>query len=92
MDSVESLSADELEVEIAKTRLLIAAERAAPGRLLRQEVKASPLGAVATAALAGTVLAVLGSGRRGGRPSFGNSLSGLLGPLLAGFAMTSEDD
>jgi len=91
MDSTESLSADELELEIAKTRLRIAAERAAPGRLLRQEVRASPLGAVATAALAGTVLAALSKAGRGGQGSLVDSLGGLLGPLLAGFAATTRE-
>lgn len=81
MDRHANRSQDELELEIAKTRLRIAAERADPGRLLRQEVRASPLGSVATAAAGGLLLALLSRRERQGSQRGG--LLDLLVPILS---------
>ncbi|HZJ08354.1 MAG TPA: hypothetical protein VFD39_01540 [Trueperaceae bacterium] len=89
MDSTEHVPAERLELEIAKARLRLAAERAEPTRLIREGVQASPFAAVATASVAGAVLAALrGKGRSG---SFGSRLVQLLGPIVAGIAAGSRE-
>lgn len=89
MDSTEHVSSERLELEIAKARLRLAAERAEPTRLIKQGVQASPFVAVATASVAGAVLAMLrGKGRKG---TFGSRLVQALTPIVAGIVAGSRD-
>ncbi len=55
----------DLAVEVAKLKLRVAAEKAEPGRLIKQGIRSSPLPSVAGALGAGTLLALL-RGRGGG--------------------------
>ena len=89
MDSAEQVAPERLELEIAKARLRLAAERAEPSRLIRQGVQASPLASVATATVAGAVLALL-RGRKGNPDSLGARLVDLAAPLVAGIMASSS--
>ena len=94
-----------LAVEVAKLRLRVAAERAEPVRLLRQQVGSAPLGSAAVAMLAGMAL---GRGARGAgaapsqlnrgvnlgasaAPILGTVLADLLTSLVAGAASEWRD-
>lgn len=89
MDSTEHVSSDRLELEIAKARLRLAAERAEPARLVKQGVRGSPLAAMAAASVAGAVLAMLRNRGRGG--SFGSRLVQGVAPLIAGIMSSARD-
>ena len=64
MDRHERGQTPSLEVEIAKLRLRVAAEKAEPARLLRQQVAQAPLGTMGSALLIGLML---GRGSRTGK-------------------------
>src|SRR5690606_11046625 len=83
-----------LAVEVAKLRLRVAAERAEPVRLLRQQVGNAPLGSAAVAMLAGMALGRGASGA-GAAPTplnrdvnLGPTAAPILGTVLAN-ALTS---
>lgn len=81
MDRRERRQTPSLEVEVAKLRLRVAAEKAEPARLLRQQVARAPLGTMGTALLAGLML-----GRRSKTGSMlldGISGVGVVSELLA---------
>ena len=89
MDSAEHVSQERLELEIAKARLRLAAERAEPTRLIRQGVRASPLASVISATVAGALLALL-RGRKGNPESLGARLFDFAAPIVAGMMANSE--
>ncbi len=64
MARIDADEKNELAVEVAKLKVRVAAEKAEPGRLLRQGIRAAPLGSIGGATLAGALLAVLRRRRR----------------------------
>ena len=77
-----------LAVEVAKLRLRVAAEKAEPARLLRQQVSGAPLGSAAAAVAAGVLLGrqanvASGSSDTGRAPNLGAFTASVLGPTLA---------
>lgn len=89
MDSTEHVPPERLELEIAKARLRLAAERAEPTRLIKQGVQASPFASMATATVAGAVLAML-RGRKGNPGSLGARLIDLAAPIVAGMMASAN--
>lgn len=86
MDRRERDTSPGLAVEVAKLRLRVAAEKAEPARLLRQQVAAAPLPTLGTALLAGLVL---GSRSKAGSATAGAAASAALGSA-AGVSALSE--
>lgn len=95
MDRPQDLETASLEVEVAKLRLRVAAEKAEPARLLRQQVARSPLPSVGTALLAGLMLgrrSPTGAGTRTGS-GLGGAPDGVPGGLSSsglGAALVSQ--
>ena len=81
MDRRERVQTPGLEVEVAKLRLRVAAEKAEPARLLRQQVARSPLPTVGTALVAGVLLAR--SSRAGSTPMANAATAGVISELVA---------
>ena len=89
MGSVQRDESPGLAVEVAKLRLRVAAEKAEPARLLRQQVGTAPLGSATAAAVVGLLMgrtakgATGASGARHVAASLGVSVGSVLGPTLA---------
>lgn len=84
MDRRERDQTPNLEVEVAKLRLRVAAEKAEPARLLRQQAVNAPLPTFGTALLAGLLL---GRRSKAGSGLGGTGLAGSRigsGPLIGG--------
>jgi hypothetical protein len=89
MDRHERLQTPDLAVEVAKLRLLVAAEKAEPARLLRQQVTRAPLPTVGAALLAGLLLARRSTG--GALPLGGTATAGVINELVALFTRAGSE-
>ena len=72
-DASQELEAEELAVEVAKLKVRLAAEKAEPGRLLRDGIRSAPWSSVVGAIGAGALLALT---RRWRKPGAAATLTG----------------
>ncbi|HET8986048.1 MAG TPA: hypothetical protein VFN03_09850 [Trueperaceae bacterium] len=89
MDRHERVQTPGLAVEVAKLRLRVAAEKAEPARLLRQQVARAPFPTIGTALVAGLLLARRSKG--GTTPLGSAATAGVIGELLAMFTQAGSE-